>query len=342
MKVRKKGTKADTKVYLTLEEVFETSSEYFLKMMQIIQKNSKYPKIISKGRELHHIIERNFSKLKKKDIDNREDNLVSLTKNEHVLVHFYAWKCVKQEFKRGAARAITIMRRNLICGDVAKNEFIINLLAESNELINNDANFRELMYKGHKTMKKTRRSSVTLDILDALTAEIMCNVSRGRTVQELYQKLGLIGKNHCFKQRYVYNGMKEVYKEMPNLRVEPLIGIIRSIFGNICKTWRRTGDELKNNCILYSFITWYLSEYHCDNKLYNEKDTIKDIIEKYNNDILCIQYEQYLTELEKYVDKSGTWYNDGIVERRFKINPDISYWKTGRLRNEELMDEINK
>lgn len=314
------------KDYLSMDDVFDTNSEYFIKMMNIVDRNSRYPKVIAKGRELHHIIERNFSKLKKKDIDNRESNLVSLTKVDHCIIHFYAWKCVKKEFKSGAARAVTFMRRNLIGGDVGKNEFIINMLAESNDLLNADADRKKYLAKG----RKKRKGSITLDLLDALTAEIMCNISRGRVVGDLYNKLGIIGKTHSFKTRYVRNGMKDVYKEMPDLKVEPLIEIIHLIFGDICKTWRNTDNVLYNNCVLYSFITWYLTEYHCS-ELYDETDTIADVIDKYNTDIAYVQYEEYLDSLEDCVDVTGVWFNDGITEKRFKYNPDPSYWKPGRL-----------
>lgn len=321
------------KKYLNLCDVFDINSEYYKKMQKIISDNASYPKKITKNRELHHIIERNFSKLKKYDIDNRDENLVSLTKYEHLLVHFYAWKCVLPDFKCGAARAVSMMRRSLLCGDIGKSEFLIELLSENNELILKDANL--VKWQSKQARKKNAKNRTLLQDFDLIAAKVLCNISSINSTKEFLQTLGILGKTNNLK-RYINNGVRITENiENIDLAADSLQKILKTLLGKTIKHYIRGNDRMVYVARIYSFILWYCTEYHLNS--FNPNDTLKDVLEKYNDDLCLIEYESYLETLPAKQSKSGIWYNDGLTEGRWNENPDPERFVKGRL-NEEITD----
>jgi hypothetical protein len=91
------------------EKYFDTSSNYWTKLQELYKVNDKYPKIIVKGRELHHKFLRCFSRLEGTEIDNDKENLVSLSCGEHFLAHWLLWKCSNTGWKRYTSRACHFM-----------------------------------------------------------------------------------------------------------------------------------------------------------------------------------------------------------------------------------------
>ena len=97
------------------EEYFDTSSEYWQKVEKIYQESEHFPKIVAKSRNLHHKFPRSFSKKDGTDIDNDNDNLVSLSLSDHFLVHYYLWKCcIKKRYKQSMALAFSLMRKKMV------------------------------------------------------------------------------------------------------------------------------------------------------------------------------------------------------------------------------------
>lgn len=94
------------------EKYFDTSTEYWEKIQKIYKENDNYPKIVVKNRNLHHKFLRAFSKLEGTEIDNDNDNLVSLSEGEHFLVHYYLWKCcIAVNYRRIVSNAFKWMAR---------------------------------------------------------------------------------------------------------------------------------------------------------------------------------------------------------------------------------------
>ena len=91
------------------EKYFDTSSNYWTKLQELYKVNDKYPKIIVKGRELHHKFLRCFSRLEGTEIDNDKENLVSLSCGEHFLAHYYLWKCTNTGYRRYTSKPVVWM-----------------------------------------------------------------------------------------------------------------------------------------------------------------------------------------------------------------------------------------
>lgn len=96
------------------DDYFDTESEYWKKVEKIYEESEHYPKKVVKYRNLHHKFPRSFSKRDGVDIDNDDDNLVSLSLSDHFLVHYYLWKCAKKGYRNLMALAFNFMRKKAI------------------------------------------------------------------------------------------------------------------------------------------------------------------------------------------------------------------------------------
>lgn len=96
------------------ENYFDTSSEYWVKVEKIYEENESFPKKIVKERNLHHKFPKSFSKKDGAEIDNDEDNLVSLSLADHFRVHYYLWKCSKKGYRGMMAKAFVFMRKKMV------------------------------------------------------------------------------------------------------------------------------------------------------------------------------------------------------------------------------------
>ena len=82
------------------DKYFDTTSEYWQLLQELYEENKHYAKKIVKGRNLHHIFPRSFSKLEKKPVDNDKENLISLSILDHFRAHYYLYRCTKTGYKR--------------------------------------------------------------------------------------------------------------------------------------------------------------------------------------------------------------------------------------------------
>ena len=96
------------------ENYFDTSSEYWKKVEKIYEENESFQKKVVKDRNLHHKFPRSFSKKDGVDVDNDEDNLVSLSLADHFRVHFYLCKCSKKGYHSMMAKAFVFMRKKMV------------------------------------------------------------------------------------------------------------------------------------------------------------------------------------------------------------------------------------
>ena len=95
------------------DKYFDTESEYWEKIQKIYEENDNYPKVVVTGRNLHHKFLRSFSRLEEAEIDNDDENLVSLDLADHYLVHYYLWKCTKKGFRNRTALAFRMMNKTM-------------------------------------------------------------------------------------------------------------------------------------------------------------------------------------------------------------------------------------
>ena len=93
-----------------LDAIFDTSSDAFKKMMAIIS-TAKECKLDPEGNHRHHIVPRSYFNKFGKEVDNSENNLVTLTPAEHFIVHYYAWKAARKVMKTSMAYAFRLMYR---------------------------------------------------------------------------------------------------------------------------------------------------------------------------------------------------------------------------------------
>lgn len=96
------------------DEVFDTSSPYWQRVLEIFDKNEKYEKKIVSNRNLHHKFPRSFSKKLGEPVDNDKDNLISLSLADHFLIHYYYYKLAKKGYRQSMATAFTFMAKKSI------------------------------------------------------------------------------------------------------------------------------------------------------------------------------------------------------------------------------------
>ena len=101
-------------VGLDLSKYLDKSSIFYEKLIKIYTENDSIPKKVIVGRNLHHKKLRSWSRLDKEQVDNTLENLVSLSFPDHILAHYYIYKCAKKPYLASAARAWWFMSKNLL------------------------------------------------------------------------------------------------------------------------------------------------------------------------------------------------------------------------------------
>ena len=137
------------------ENYFDISSEYWKKMKKIYEENESFPKKVVKERNLHHKFPRSFSKKDGTEIDNDNDNLVSLSLADHFRVHYYLWKCSKKGYRGMMAKAFVFMRKKMV--KYASDEAIEQLAKDYEEAMKEAAEQHSKANKGKKRSEETRR-----------------------------------------------------------------------------------------------------------------------------------------------------------------------------------------
>lgn len=137
------------------ENYFDISSEYWKKVEKIYEENESFPKKVVKERNLHHKFPRSFSKKDGVDIDNDEDNLVSLSLADHFRVHFYLWKCAKKGYRGMMAKAFVFMRKKMVV--YASDETIEQLAKDYETAMKDAAEAISKANKGKKLSEETKK-----------------------------------------------------------------------------------------------------------------------------------------------------------------------------------------
>ena len=89
--------------------VFDTENPLWNNVLEIFKRNESYPKKWVKGRSLHHKFPRAISNYLNECEDNDKDNLVSLSHQDHFMIHYYYYKLGLGECKKRMALAFRYM-----------------------------------------------------------------------------------------------------------------------------------------------------------------------------------------------------------------------------------------
>jgi hypothetical protein len=72
--------------------VFDTENPLWNNVLEIFERNESYAKKRVRGRALHHKYPRAFSRMLNESEDNDEDNLISLSYQDHFMIHYYYYR----------------------------------------------------------------------------------------------------------------------------------------------------------------------------------------------------------------------------------------------------------
>lgn len=75
--------------------VFDTENPLWNNVLEIFERNESFEKKKTSGRALHHKYPRAFSRMLNESEDNDEDNLISLTYQDHFMIHYYYYRLAK-------------------------------------------------------------------------------------------------------------------------------------------------------------------------------------------------------------------------------------------------------
>ena len=89
--------------------VFDTENPLWNNVLEIFERNECYAKKRVRGRALHHKYPRAFSRMLDESEDNDEDNLISLSFQDHFMIHYYYYTLAKEKFKSRMALAFKLM-----------------------------------------------------------------------------------------------------------------------------------------------------------------------------------------------------------------------------------------
>ena len=137
------------------ENYFDISSEYWKKVEKIYEENESFPKKVVKERNLHHKFPRSFSKKDGVDVDNDDDNLVSLSLADHFRVHYYLWKSAKKGYRSMMAMAFTLMRKKAVV--YATDETIEQIARDYENAMKDAAEVKSRANKGKKRSEETKK-----------------------------------------------------------------------------------------------------------------------------------------------------------------------------------------
>ena len=172
------------------ENYFDISSEYWEKVEKIYEDSESFPKKVVKDRNLHHKFPRSFSKKDGVDVDNDDDNLVSLSLADHFRVHYYLWKSAKKGYRSMMAMAFTLMRKKAVV--YATDETIEQLARDYEEAMKEVAEAmkgKPAPNKGKHFSEETRKKlSEAKKNMSAETKKKMSESGKGKKMSEESKK----------------------------------------------------------------------------------------------------------------------------------------------------------
>ena len=201
------------------ENYFDISSEYWKKAERIYEENESFPKKVVKDRNLHHKFPRSFSKKDGAEIDNDEDNLVSLSLADHFRVHYYLWKCAKKGYRGMMAKAFIFMRKKAVA--YATDETIEQLARDYEEAMIEAAK----AIKGNKYHLGKKHSEESKKKMSEAKKGNKYNLGKHRS-EETKKKLSealkgkYLGKDNPFYGKHLSEETKKKLSEINKVRMK--------------------------------------------------------------------------------------------------------------------------
>ena len=192
------------------ENYFDTSSEYWLKVEKIYEENESFTKKVVKERNLHHKFPRSFSKKEGVDVDNDEDNLVSLSLADHFRVHYYLWKCAKKGYRGMMAKAFVFMRKKAVVyatdetiEQIARDyENAMREAAEASSKANKGKHLgKDNPFYGKHHTEETRKKLSEINKGKKLTDDTRKKISEAEKGKRTGEKHPMYGKKHSTETR---------------------------------------------------------------------------------------------------------------------------------------------
>lgn len=232
--------------------VFDINSSYWQKVLDIFNKNESFPKKVVKGRNLHHKFPKSFSKKLGEDIDNSEDNLVSLSEAEHFLVHYYYWKCARKGYRASMSLAFRLMARKAL---KYVNDEIVELLSIEYENARKDVSekiieFNKTRKWTEETLRKKSESMKGKKHSDEVKRK-MSEAHKGKKMppftDEHRRNIGLASKGRIFTED-VRKRMSEKIKNRPKEWKQKLSeNSAAKKLSSVYKDYKSNGGQLKWN-----------------------------------------------------------------------------------------------
>ena len=168
--------------------VFDTENEFWQRVLEIFAANESYPKKKTKGRELHHKFPRSFSKKLGEEIDNSDENLISLSPADHFRVHYYYYLLANKGFRQPMALAFRMMARK--CIKYITPDTVEEMVNDYEEAVEISRQYISQFNKGNKfsdehcrKMSEAHKGKKRAPFTDE-TRRKMSEAKKGRTVSE--------------------------------------------------------------------------------------------------------------------------------------------------------------
>lgn len=202
-----------------LGAVFNTESEYFDRMMTIIDSARKLNIAHSDGNHAHHIIPRSYFNKYNKEVDNSERNLVVLTPQQHFIVHYYAWKCAHKVMKTSMAYAFRMMYA--LAGKKVEETNAIVFSKAFNDMWNTKMKIKkESLIADYSTAAPKNQEKFLINVLSAEVGikEFPALGKHPKRMWEEFFGVSWMTVERAFTVEYQKVDLVEVLKESPNWR----------------------------------------------------------------------------------------------------------------------------
>ena len=197
------------------ENYFDISSEYFKKVERIYEDSESFPKKVVKDRNLHHKFPRSFSKKDGAEIDNDDDNLVSLSLADHFRVHYYLWKCTKKGYRGMMAKAFIFMRKKAVI--YASDETIEQIAKDYENAMKEAAEANKGKHFSEEARKKMREAKKGKHLSEETRKKISETEKGKPKSEETKNKMSTAMKGKRFSEEHK-NKLSEAMKGNTNVR----------------------------------------------------------------------------------------------------------------------------
>ena len=190
-------------------------NEYLDKYIYLVSTyNKQYTKFET---QKHHIIPRAYFKHNNIKVDSSKSNLVCLTYKDHVLAHYYLYKCSKGWFNNCMLRALTYLSNRLIADNSLTETEVLSIVSNLNDLYILDKQNDSIRLRDGKWVNNavSQRYVSGKNLQDFLAKNPDWKIGKLPMTDEQKLKLLLANKDKIKGRKTINNGMLEKMV-MPN------------------------------------------------------------------------------------------------------------------------------